>query len=43
MNGPAPHSEKQTTTIASFSIRVTEKSQLIPESRQNAAPNGEDK
>jgi hypothetical protein len=24
MNGPAPHSEKQTTTIASFSIRLTD-------------------
>src|SRR5438034_6735433 len=29
MNVPAPHSEKQTTTIASFSIRLTDESQFV--------------
>ena len=30
MNVPAPHNEKQATTIASFSIRLTDELQLIP-------------
>ena len=28
MNVPAPHNEKQTTTIASFSIRLTDELRL---------------
>jgi hypothetical protein len=29
MKVPAPHSEKQTTTIASFSIRLTDELQFV--------------
>lgn len=43
MNVPAPHNEKQTTTIASFSIRFTEKYRFSVNLSQNAALNGGDK
>ena len=44
MNVPAPHNEKQTMTIASFSIRLTDEFRFVawPFS-QNAALNGGDK
>ena len=43
MNVPAPHNEKQTTTIASFSMRLTGEIGLSLEFNQNAALNGGDK
>ena len=43
MNVPAPHNEKQTTTIASFNIRLTGELGLSLEFTRNAALNGGDK
>jgi hypothetical protein len=43
MNVPAPHNEKQATTIASFSIWLTDEIRCRLSFSQNAAPNGGDK
>ena len=43
MNVPAPHNEKQTMTIASFSIRLTDEFRFVAFFSQNAALNGGDK
>jgi hypothetical protein len=44
MNVPAPHNEKQITTIANFSIRLTDELRFCRLSLSpNAAPNGGDK
>jgi hypothetical protein len=43
MNVLAPHKEKQTTTIASFSIRFTGELPFVVEFSQNAALNSGDK
>lgn len=43
MNVPAPHNEKQKTTIASFSIRLTGELRFIAPVQSNAALNGGDK
>ena len=41
MKVPAPHTEKQTTTIANFSIRLTGEFTVCRLNfSQNAAPNG---
>jgi len=38
MNVPAPHNEKQTTTIASFSIRLTDELGLSLEFQSECCP-----